>query len=30
MIEDCKNMIFEIQVASVLASPHDLMIYVSS
>ena len=30
MIGDCKNMIFEIQVLSVLASPHNIMIYVSS
>ena len=27
MIGDCKNMIFEIQVVNVLASPHNIMIY---
>ena len=30
MIVDCKNIIFEIQVVSVLASSHNIMIYVSS
>ena len=30
LIEDCKNMIFEIQVVNVLVRPHNIMICVSS